>query len=72
MPQAKPLLGKRSLGIPAKSGAVNFFFQQDTNHLKRKWQKRADDFWSATRPSMSNQAPQWSEFESWQSNKKSK
>ncbi|MEM7082509.1 MAG: hypothetical protein AAF465_07220 [Pseudomonadota bacterium] len=68
----KPLIGKAPRGIPAKSGAVNFFFQQDSGHLKRQWQKRSDDFWSATRPSVSNQAPSWREFENWQSGKKAK
>ncbi len=72
MAASKPLIGKAPRGIPAKSGAVNFFFQQDSGHLKRQWQKRSDDFWSATRPSVSNRAPAWREFESWQSGKKAK
>lgn len=72
MQQSKPLIGKANRGIPAKSGAVNFFFQQDTNNLKRQWQKRADDFWGATRPSVSNEAPAWREFESWKANKDAK
>ena len=70
MPALKPLVGTLQVAIPSKSGAVNFFFNQDSNNLKRKWSRTNDDFWNATRPSISNAAPNWTEFESWQSAKK--
>lgn len=63
-----PLKGRA--GLRAKSGNVNFFFTQDSTNLKRKWGSRSD-FWTATRPEQSNEAPRWEAFESWRDQSKS-
>ena len=55
---------------PAKSTNVNFFFNQDSTHLKRKWADR-QDFRKTTRPQISNEAPKWEAFESWRAKGKS-
>ena len=69
MPLKPP--SKLAAGIAAKSKAVNFFFSQDSGHLKRKWANR-QNFWNSTRPSQTNEAPRWKEFESWREEAKSK
>lgn len=63
-----PLKGRP--GLRAKSGAVNFFFNQDSSNLKRKWADRPN-FWNTTRPEVSNEAPRWEAFESWRGEEKS-
>lgn len=65
MPMMKSTLTpKARVDNPAKSTNVNFFFSQDSTHLKRKWSNR-QDFWKTTRPEVSNEAPRWEAFESW-------
>lgn len=65
MPMIKSTLTpKMRADNPAKSKNVNFFFSQDSNHLKRKWTDR-QDFWKTTRPELSNEAPRWEAFEVW-------
>ena len=62
MPGIKPT--NPNFGLAPKSKNVNFFFNQDSANLKRKWANR-QNFWNSTRPEQSNERQRWDEFESW-------